>query len=115
MRIAVTSQNFRTITGHAGKTRRFLVYELAADAEPEEVERIDLPRGMALHDYHGDDHPLYGLGLDAIVTGGAGRGFIQRLSRYGVKVLPTAETDIAAALRALVQGKALPTPTPHTH
>jgi len=27
MRIGVTSQNFRTITGHAGKTRRFLVFE----------------------------------------------------------------------------------------
>ncbi|MEW8693532.1 MAG: nitrogen fixation protein, partial [Candidatus Thiodiazotropha endolucinida] len=27
MKIAVTSQNFRTITQHAGKTRRFLIYE----------------------------------------------------------------------------------------
>ena len=28
MRIGVTSQNFRTITGHAGKTRRFLIYDV---------------------------------------------------------------------------------------
>jgi len=27
MKIAVASQNFRTVTPHAGRTRRFLVYE----------------------------------------------------------------------------------------
>ncbi len=115
MRVAVTSQNFRTITGHAGKTRRFVVYELTADGEPKEVERLDLPQGMALHDYHDDDHPLYGLGLDAIVTGGAGEGFVQRMARFGVQVLPTAETDIAAALNALAKGQPLPAAAPHTH
>jgi hypothetical protein len=26
MRIAVISQNFKTITGHAGKSRRFLIF-----------------------------------------------------------------------------------------
>ena len=33
MKIAVTSQNFRTITPHAGTTRRFLVYEAAEGGE----------------------------------------------------------------------------------
>ena len=31
MRIAVTSQNFRTVTGHAGKARRFLVFDVLND------------------------------------------------------------------------------------
>jgi hypothetical protein len=30
MRIAITSQNFRTVTGHAGRAGRFLVFEAAA-------------------------------------------------------------------------------------
>jgi hypothetical protein len=34
MRIGVTSQNFRTITGHAGKTRRFLVYQATGCRPP---------------------------------------------------------------------------------
>ncbi len=48
MKVGVTSQNFRTITGHAGKTRRFIIYE--ADNEGiKEVERLDLPKEMAMH------------------------------------------------------------------
>ena len=40
MRIAVTSQNLRTITGHAGKTRRFIVFEAEPGREPVEVDRL---------------------------------------------------------------------------
>jgi predicted Fe-Mo cluster-binding NifX family protein len=84
MRIAITSQNFKTITGHAGKTRRFLVYETDGQGRPTEVERIDLPAEMSLHAYHGDDHPLFLSGLEALITQGAGQGFLQRLSRHGI-------------------------------
>jgi predicted Fe-Mo cluster-binding NifX family protein len=115
MRIAVSSQNFRSITSHAGKSRRFLVYELTPRQEPVEVERVDLPKGMSLHDYHADDHPLFGLGLDAIVTGGAGSGFIQRMSRQGIQVLATSETEIVAALSAIAAGEPLPAAAPHDH
>ncbi len=115
MRIAVTSQNFRTITSHAGKTRRFLVFEVNGEAAPEEVERVDLPKDMSLHDYHGDDHPLFTLGLDAIVTGSAGAGFMQRMARQGIRVYPTSETDPHAAVSAVAQGRALPPPAPHEH
>lgn len=115
MRIAVSSQNFRYITGHAGKSRRFIVYECAAGVEPAEVQRLDLPTGMSLHDYHGDDHPLFGLGLDTIVTGGAGNGFIQRMARQGIQVVATGETDIGAALDAVAAGRQLPPAVPHEH
>lgn len=39
MKIAVTSQNFRTVTAHAGKTRRFLVFDIPSGDSPREVER----------------------------------------------------------------------------
>jgi predicted Fe-Mo cluster-binding NifX family protein len=115
MRIAVTSQNFRSITGHAGKARRFIVYELADGTEPAEVERLDLPKEMSLHEYHGEDHPLYRLGLDAIVTGGAGHGFMQRMARHGIRVLATSETDIPNALGRISAGEPLPEAAPHEH
>jgi len=115
MRIAVTSQNFRSITGHAGKSRRFIVYEVAPGGEPSEVDRLDLPKEMSLHEYHGDDHPLYRLGLDAVVTGSAGTGFVQRMGRHGIKVLATSETDIASALARVIAGEPLPAAAPHQH
>jgi predicted Fe-Mo cluster-binding NifX family protein len=115
MRIAVTSQNFRSITGHAGKSRRFIVYDVAAGREPAEVQRLDLPKEMSLHEYHGDDHPLFGLGLNAIITGGAGGGFIHRMARQGIEVLATGETDIGVALAALAAGQPLPPAAPHEH
>ena len=115
MRVAVSSQNFRSITGHAGKSRRFLVYNLSPSQAPEEVERLDLPKEMSLHEYHGDDHPLFALGLDAVVTASAGPGFIQRLGRRGIQVIATGETDIARALTALANGEPLPAAAPHEH
>lgn len=115
MRVAVSSQNFRSITGHAGKSRRFIVYDLAPGEAPRELERLDLPKEQSLHEYHGDDHPLFRQGLDAVVTGSAGAGFVQRLGRRGIRVLATAETDIERALTALVNGEALPAAAPHEH
>ncbi|MGE5152912.1 MAG: NifB/NifX family molybdenum-iron cluster-binding protein [Bdellovibrio bacteriovorus] len=115
MRIAVTSQNFKTITGHAGKTRRFLVYETDGASAPREVQRLDLPMGMALHDYHGDDHPLYDLGLNALVTQGAGQGFRARMARYGIEVHATSESDPLTAVQAVASGLPLPPAEEHHH
>ncbi len=113
MRIGVTSQNFRTITGHAGKTRRFLVFEANPGSEPREVERIDLPIEMSLHEYHGDDHPLFA--LDALITQGHGQGFAKRLARHGVQVIATAASDPQTAAAAVAAGDPLPGPLPHNH
>jgi predicted Fe-Mo cluster-binding NifX family protein len=115
MRIAVTSQNFKTITGHAGKTRRFIVYESDGSSDPTEVQRLDLPSGMSLHDYHGDDHPLYTLGLDALVTQGAGDGFRARMARFGIGVHATSESNPLVAVQALASGQPLPPAPPHDH
>ena len=73
MKIAITSQNFRTITGHAGKTRRFLVYQVDNEHRWEEVARLDLPKEMSLHEYKGDDHPVYD--VDIVITASCGENF----------------------------------------
>jgi len=115
MRIAITSQNFKTITGHAGKTRRFLVYETDSQCLPTEVERIDLPAEMSLHAYHGDDHPLFLSGLEALITQGAGQGFLQRLSRHGIRVFVTSEADPVQAASRVAAGLPLAPGVPHDH
>jgi predicted Fe-Mo cluster-binding NifX family protein len=113
MRIGVTTQNFRTITGHAGKTRRFLIFEAETGGEPREVERLDLPKEMSLHEYHGEDHPIYT--LDAVITASCGAGFVQRLATRGVTVVATAETDPLTAAAAVAAGRPLPPAAPHDH
>ncbi|SDY37947.1 Predicted Fe-Mo cluster-binding protein, NifX family [Allochromatium warmingii] len=113
MRIAVTSQNFRTITGHAGKTRRFLILEADGQTAPVEIERLDLPAGLALHDHHGTDHPLFAAGVEAVLTQSAGGGFVQRLAREGIAVHITSATDPLSAAADLAAGRPLPAAAPH--
>lgn len=113
MRFAITSQNFRTITGHAGKARRFIVYDVNGPEQIVEVDRLDLPIEMAMHGF--DDrhaHPLDG--TDILITGGAGDGFVMRMARRGVRVLRTGETDPLEAIRGCFSGTLKP-PAPHDH
>ena len=111
MKVGVSSQNFRTITGHAGKSRRFLVYELREDGV-HELERIDLPKEMSLHAFSGTEHPLFD--LDIIVTAGCGEGFVRRMSSHDVHVVATAEIDPKATVEKLLAGKDV-SPAAHEH
>ncbi|MFP4079063.1 MAG: NifB/NifX family molybdenum-iron cluster-binding protein [Ectothiorhodospira sp.] len=118
MRIAVTSQNFRTITGHAGMTRRFLIYEAGPEGDPVECHRLDLPREQSLHESIGrgtDHHPLFQSGVNALVTQSAGHKLRERLGALGIQVHLTGESDPAAAARALLEGRPLPEAVPHEH
>ncbi|WP_459862345.1 NifB/NifX family molybdenum-iron cluster-binding protein [Endothiovibrio diazotrophicus] len=111
MKIAVTSQNFRTVTGHGGRARRFLIYSPGGDGRLQEVERLDLPKEMAFHEFHGHGaHPLDG--VDALITGGCGAGFANRLGARGVRVVTTGESDPLTAAQALLEGRPLPPPAP---
>lgn len=114
MKIAVTSQNFRTITAHAGMTRRFLIFALAVDEKPiVEIGRLDLDKTMSMHGFRGNKgaHPLDQ--MDVLITGGAGAGFITRLHSRGVRVVVTGETDPIKAIIDL-QNNETKAPSPHS-
>jgi predicted Fe-Mo cluster-binding NifX family protein len=113
MRIGITSQNFRTITGHAGKTRRFLVYEVDDNGKWSDPSRLDLPRAMSLHEFHGQDHPLFD--LDVLITSGCGENFRQRMQQHDVEVVVTGATDPEETLKRYLDGQALPPAAPHEH
>jgi len=113
MKIAVTSQNFKTITSHAGKTRRFLVYSDGDNGELIEHERIDLPKEMSMHEFQGGFHPVFE--ADVLITAGCGQGFIRKMAGHGVKVLTTSETDPQTAARKVITGEELPAAEPHEH
>ena len=98
MKIAVTSQNFRTVTPHAGKTRRFLVYE-AGDGEPVEAGRLDLPKELSIHEFHADGpHPLDE--VDVVIAGSFGEGFAARMAARGIVVDSTELADPIEAVKA---------------
>ncbi len=99
MRIAVTSQNFRTVTGHAGRARRFLIYDAEPGAEPIEIARLDLPKELAMHEFHGaEPHPLDG--VDVVLSQGFGDGFARRLAMRDILVFATGQIDPAEAVTA---------------
>ncbi|NJO54320.1 MAG: nitrogen fixation protein [Bacteroidales bacterium] len=111
MRIAVASQNFRTVTPHAGKTRRFIVFEAEAGSPPREVERLDLPKDMSIHEFQGDGaHPLDS--MRAVIAASAGPGFVVRMASRGVDAVATSETDPATAVVKYLAGS-LPAAADH--
>ena len=113
MRVAVTSQNFRTITGHAGKTRRFIIYEADESGQPQEVERLDLPKEMSMHAWPGGPHPIDV--VDVLVTASCGEGFVRKMAARNIRVIRTSETDPVAAARAVFAGEPLPPPEAVAH
>ncbi len=107
MRIGVTSQNFRTITAHAGRARRFMIFEDLLDGQIQETGKLDLPMEMSIHEYpRNATHPIDG--LDVLITGSCGNGFQRKLAARGIRVVVTSETDPIAAVAALLSGAALP-------
>lgn len=113
MRIGVTSQNFKTITGHAGKTRRFVVFSKNPEGKLQVSEKLDLPKEMSMHEFKGSAHPLDE--LDVLITGSCGDGFRRKMSSRGVEVITTSETSIWSAVQRYVEGETLPSPVPHSH
>lgn len=104
MQIAVTSQNFRTVTGHAGRARRFIVFEADEHTPAHEVERLDLDAHMAMHGYDQQAaHPLDH--MKVLITGGAGEGFVRHLASRGIQVVATDESVPELAVAAFLAGR----------
>lgn len=98
MKLAVTSQNFRTVTPHAGRTRRFIIYEAAPDGEPIEVDRLDLSKELAMHAFHWKGvHPLDA--AEVLITASCGPGFVRRMATRGIAVVTSAISDPLEAVR----------------
>ena len=98
MRFAVTNQNFRTVTGHAGRARRFLVFETQADGVPVEVARLDLDREQSIHEAAGSGaHPLDGTNV-LLSTGFAGH-FVELMAQRGTEAALTDRDDPVEAVR----------------
>jgi hypothetical protein len=91
MKIAIATKDWITVSGHAGQARNWLLYELsglAPGAPLPEPERIVLAKEEVLHHFQDDGpHPLDG--VEIVIAGSAGDGFVRHMKKRGAEVLLT--------------------------
>ena len=91
MKIAVTSQNRRTITEHAGRCRIFWLYQ-AERGKVTGKALLRLPKEQCFHDSAPHEpHPLDE--VQVLIAGSMGQGLMRRLAIKGITGLVTTETD----------------------
>ena len=102
MKIAVTSQNRRTVTEHAGRCRKFWIYEVR-EGKMQGKRLVELAREQSFHDSSRTaPHPLDT--VDVLISSGMGRGLERRLRERGIEAVVTPETDPDTAAKAYLQG-----------
>ncbi|MEJ2345335.1 MAG: NifB/NifX family molybdenum-iron cluster-binding protein [Gammaproteobacteria bacterium] len=112
MKIAVTSQNRRTISNHAGRCRRFWIYEVQED-RIQSKELLEIPKEESFHE--SSPHAPHALDtVDVLICGSMGNGLQRRLAARGIDARTTAETDPDRAVAAYMAGT-LPPGAPHDH
>lgn len=111
MKIAVSSQNFKSVTGHAGKSRRFIIFDVGSPCDVPEVVWLDMPMDMSIHEFSGGRHPLDE--MDIIVTASAGQGFISKMAQRGIRVVISEEKDPYQAVRDCLAGEDIPDTIPN--
>jgi hypothetical protein len=110
VKVGIPTKDWVSVSGHAGKALFWLVYDIArplSDAPLPAPSRVELTKEQLPH-YFKDDgpHPLDG--VEIIVAGSAGDGFVRHMKKRGANVLLTGETDPGAALAKILAGEALP-------
>jgi len=107
MKIAIaTKNNWTLVSGHAGQTHDWLVFDCLAGAPLPEPQRIVLSKELLPHHFQDDGpHPLHGIAL--LVAASAGDGFIRHMENWGAQVVLTGETEPLTALKKILSGEAL--------
>lgn len=108
MKVAIaTHHEWSQVSGHAGKTREWLLFDCQSGQPLPEPRRIVLSKEQLPHHFKDDGpHPLHG--VDLLIAGSAGDGFLRHMAGWGAQVLLTGETDPRAALQKVLAGEALP-------
>lgn len=110
VRIAVSSNDYRTVSGHAGQAQRWLIFETDANGLLGDGKRLDLLPTQVFHRFQGPGlHPLDGVAV--IVTRFAGEGFLAKMRKRGIEVRQTRETDARKAAAHLLDGTLAPPPS----
>lgn len=114
MKIAVTSQNRKSITEHAGRCRKFWVF-ITDNNKIVKRELLELPKEQSFHESsQHEPHPLDD--IDMLIAGDMGQGLMSRLERKGIQSLITKESDPEKAVLLYLKGSLeSEQPNPHNH
>jgi predicted Fe-Mo cluster-binding NifX family protein len=101
MRVALASQNRRTLTAHAGKCTHFFVFDLT---QPELApESVALSPIQSLANWAGESpHPLEG--INSLIAASVGCGVAHKLARHGIHAFATSERDLEKVIAAFIDG-----------
>ncbi len=117
MKIAYSSMNGETISGHPGRAKYLVIVEINEKGEiKKEVIENPLnhhkeePKGKILHEhnhFHHHEHSkrfefLKENNIEAFITKRCGEGFKRNLERLGIKLILTEEKNIENVLKSLV-------------
>lgn len=102
LKVAVTSQNRRTITEHAGRCRNFWIYQVEQDRILDK-SLLELPQNQSFHDHEtGTVHPLDA--INVLITASMGPNLYQYLKERHVQTFITQEHEPDLAVQALCRG-----------
>lgn len=105
MQIAITSQNRRTITEHAGKCRNFWIYQIDQE-QPTGRRLVELAIDQSFHASQGLPQAL--AGIDVLISRGMGGKLQQRLIALGIQPLLTDLDDPDRAISDFLHGELTP-------
>ncbi len=112
MKIAVTSQNRKSITEHAGRCRKFQLFEIE-EGRIISKKLVELSKKQSFHESSPHEaHPLDV--VDVLISGGMGNGMIRRLGNKGITGIITSQSDPETAVKLYLDGK-LQSEEPHEH
>lgn len=114
MKIAVASQNRKDITGHAGRCRKFWIYQIENNVVIAK-ELSELSREQSFHESPPrEPSPLDN--VQVLIAGGLGSGLARRLQEKNIRPLITQETDPDQAVKEFLNGTLKTGPVePHAH
>ena len=96
MKIAITSQTIKSVTAHAGRCRKFWVYELSKMGPEIQKQFVELDIDETLHTMN-EALPKKLEGVSVLITANLGDNLKAKLFKAGVSTHLTAETlhDVA--------------------
>ncbi|MBF0166937.1 MAG: hypothetical protein HQL45_04840 [Alphaproteobacteria bacterium] len=104
MQIAVASGDFKSVSGHAGQVRRWLIFEGEMGQPASMSERLELESGQVFHHHKDKDgpHPLDA--AQVLISRSAGEGFLRRMAKRGIDVRLTSERNAKKAADDFLAG-----------
>lgn len=103
MKIAITSQNRKSITGHAGKCRNFWIYQVEA-GQLAGKQLIELAIDQSFHASHHEKIEALAE-INVLITGSMGGGLYQRLMQQGILPIITDQNNPDEAIAAFLENR----------